>query len=410
MDMGKYTSLLVLILVCEFGFSQKVQQLDFEKTPVVQWKFKIRQPVFSSPVISEGTVYVAGLDSTLYALDLSTGNVKWKLRTNGELRSTVAIDGTKVYLLGGNGVLSCIDKNTGKPLWRSVFDNTALFLAERRYDFADYFHSSPLVNNGAVYFGSGNGRFNAVSAENGETIWSFKAGDIIHNTPVIIKDKIYFGCFDGFVYALDIRSGQVVWKFKSMGQQYFPNGEMQGSPSTGHGSIFIGGRDYNLYAINSNGGYANWNRKFQAGWALSTTVEDTILYVGTSDDRLLLALDARNGQELWKTNVKFNIFGGCAFTNGMVYVGSIWGKLFGIDKKTGAIRWAFNTDGHTTNHLKYFKPDDTFRDDIASILRSPIEWIGAEYKMGGIFSTPAISGNTIVISSTEGVVYCLRRT
>ena len=93
----------------------------------------------------------------------------------------------------------------------------------------------------------------------------------------------------------------------------------------------------------------------------------------------------------------------------MVYVGSIWGKLFGIDKKTGAIRWAFDTDGYTINHLKYFKPDDTFRDDIGAILRSPVEWIGAEYKMGGIFSTPAISGNTMVISSTEGVVYCLRR-
>jgi eukaryotic-like serine/threonine-protein kinase len=404
-----YTPFLLLILVTELGFSQKVPQVDFEKTPVVQWKFKIKQPVFSSPVISEGTVYVGGLDSTLYALELSTGNVKWKLKTNGELRSTVAIEGTKVYLLGGNGVLSCIDKNTGKPVWRSVFDNTALFLAERRYDFADYFHSSPVVNNGVVYFGTGNGRFNAVSADNGETIWSFKAGDIIHNTPVITKDKIYFGCFDGFVYALDIRSGQVVWKFKSVGQQYFPNGEMQGSPSLGHGSIFIGGRDYNLYAVNSNGGYANWNRKFQAGWALSTTVQDTVLYVGTSDDRLLLALDARTGHELWKTNVKFNIFGGCAFTTGMVYVGSIWGKLFGIDKKTGAIRWAFDTDGYTTNHLKYFKSDDTFRDDIGAILRSPIEWIGAEYKMGGIFSTPAISGNTIVISSTEGVVYCLRR-
>jgi outer membrane protein assembly factor BamB len=74
MDMAKCT-LLLLIFVTEFGFAQKVQQLDFEKAPVVQWKFKIKQPVFSSPVISDGTVYVAGLDSTLYALELSTGNV-----------------------------------------------------------------------------------------------------------------------------------------------------------------------------------------------------------------------------------------------------------------------------------------------------------------------------------------------
>ena len=407
--MKKYLLYLLFVIACHFCLAQKGQQADFDKLPIVQWKFKIKQPFFSSPIINEGTVYVAGLDSTLYALELTTGNVKWKLKTNGEIRSTVVIEGSRIYLLGGNGVLSCIDKNTGKPIWRSVFDNTALFLAERRYDFADYFHSSPVVHDGILYFGTGNGRFNAVSADNGEIVWSFKAGDIIHNTPVIIKENVYFGSFDGFVYALNIRTGQIVWKFKSVGQHYFPNGEMQGSPSMGYGTLFIGGRDYNLYAIDANGGYANWNRKFQGGWALSTTVEDTVLYVGTSDDRLLLAFDARNGQELWKTNVKFNIFGGCAFTSGMVYVGSIWGKLFGVDKKTGTIKWAFATDGYTSNHLKYFKADDTYRDDIGTILRSPIEWIGAEYRMGGIFSTPSISGNSMVFSSTEGVVYCLRR-
>lgn len=406
--MKKFIAITLLVLVSQFSIAQK-GQIDFDKLPTVQWKFKIKQPIFSSPVINEGTVYVAGLDSTLYALELATGKEKWKLRTNGEIRSTVVVEGTKVYLLGGNGVLSCIDKNTGKPIWRSVFDNTALFLAERRYDFADYYHSSPLLHNGVLYFGSGNGRFNAVSADNGEAIWTFKAGDIIHNTPVIIKDNIYFGCFDGFVYALNIRTGQEVWKFKSVGHQYFPTGEIQGSPSAGYGTLFIGGRDYNLYAINSTGGYANWNRRFLGGWALSTTVQDTVLYVGTSDDRLLLAFDARSGQELWKTNIKFNIFGSCTFTSGMVYVGTIWGKIFGVDKKSGSIKWEFATDGYTTNHLKYFKSDDSYRDDIGSILRSPVEWIGAEYRMGGIFSTPAISGNSIVFSSTEGVVYCLRR-
>jgi outer membrane protein assembly factor BamB len=124
--MKSYILLIFFSVVSGFCLAQKNSTADFEKAPVVKWKFSIKQPLFSSPVISEGTVYVAGLDSTLYALELSTGNVKWKLKTNGELRSTVAVDGTKLYLLGGNGVLSCIDKNTGKPIWRSVFDHTAL--------------------------------------------------------------------------------------------------------------------------------------------------------------------------------------------------------------------------------------------------------------------------------------------
>jgi outer membrane protein assembly factor BamB len=240
-------------------------------------------------------------------------------------------------------------------------------------------------------------------------MWTYKTNDIVHNTPVIYKDKLIIGSFDGNVYALALSNGSLIWKFKSVGQQYFPQGEFQGSPAVGNGLIYIGGRDYNTYAIDATGGYAHWNRKFQAGWALSSTVKDTVLYVGTSDDRVLVAIDGRNGQEYWKSNVKFNIFGNCSFSPSMVYVGTIWGKLFGIDQKTGTIKWALSMDGYTVNHDKYFKADDTFRDDIGRILRAPVEWIGAEYKMGGIFSTPAISNDWMIVTSTDGTVYGLKR-
>lgn len=405
---ARFATVLLLFFVSAISWGQK-QTNDFDKQPSVAWRFKSKQPIFSSPVISEGVAYFGGLDSTVYALDITNGNVKWKLKTNGEIRSTPVVENSHVFLLGGNGVLSCIDKNTGKPVWRSVFDNTALFLGERRYDWADYFHSSPIIQEGVIYFGSGNGKINAVNAANGDVLWSFTAGDIVHNTPVIVKDKLYIGCYDGHVYALDIKTGSLAWKFKSVGQQYFPVGEMQGSPAASVGSVFIGSRDYNFYSLNATGGHANWNRKFQNGWALSATAKDTVVYVGTSDDRILLALDARDGRELWRTNVKFNIFGGCTFTDKLVYVGSIWGKLFAIDQKTGQLRWSFATDGFNTHHLQYFKPDDTFRDDIGTILKSPPQWISAEYKMGGIFSTPAISGDWMVVTTTEGTVYGLKR-
>jgi eukaryotic-like serine/threonine-protein kinase len=407
--MNKQILFLLLLSSPLLGQKPERTQPDFEKMPTVQWRFKIKTPIFSSPVIDDQTVYFGALDSTLYALDLRTGKEKWKLKTNGEILSTVIIQNNNVYLLGGNGVLSCIDKNTGKPVWRSVFDNTALFMAERKYDFADYYHSSPVIYNDVIYFGSGNGYVKAVKASNGEQLWAFKTGDIVHNTPVIYNDKLYIGSFDGNLYALNLQTVNVVWKFKSVGQKYFPIGEMQGSPAAGQGSIFIGSRDFNLYALDANGGYANWNRKFMNGWALSTTVKDTVLYVGTSDDRVLVAMNAHHGRELWKANVKFNIFGNCTFSPSMVYVGTIWGKLFGIDRKTGTIQWAFATDGFALNHNKYFKDDDTFRDDIGNILKAPVDWIAAEYKMGGIFSTPAIANDLMVITTTEGTVYGLKR-
>jgi outer membrane protein assembly factor BamB len=202
------------IIFCGFAFTAVAQQ-DFAVQPAIAWKYKIGAPIISSPVISDGVAFFGALDSTMYAIEIATGTVKWKLKTNGEIRSNAVIAGNNLYLAGGNGVLSCIDKSTGKPKWRVLFDNTAVFIGERRYDFADYYHSSPLIQGNTIYLGSGNSRVQAFNADKGDLLWSFTTGDIIHNTPVIAGNLLYVGSFDGYMYALDNQTGQLAWKFKT---------------------------------------------------------------------------------------------------------------------------------------------------------------------------------------------------
>lgn len=382
---------------------------DFKNAPSVKWKFHSTQPFLSSPVISENAVYVGGLDSVLYAMDIQTGKVNWKFRTGGEIRSNVLVYRNQVLLVGGDGTFYSIDKNTGRLIWNWVFNKTAVFLGERKYDLADYFNASPVLNNGLIYFASGDGRINAIKATNGELAWTFQSNDIIHATPAVDNDKVYAGAFDGNVYALNSSTGNVVWKFKSVGHEYFPKGEIQGTPVIFNGLVFVGSRDYNLYAINANGGYCNWNQKFPKGWALANSIKDSILYTGTSEDKFIAALDPATGKELWRTDVKFNIFSPCAFSNSMLYVGTLMGKVFGMDTKTGAIRWTFTTDGYKENHDKYFKADDTFRDDIYTLIKSNVDYINLQLKWGAVFSSPAVSTNALVITSTDGTVYCLER-
>ncbi|MEJ0031944.1 MAG: PQQ-binding-like beta-propeller repeat protein [Bacteroidota bacterium] len=372
--------------------------------PTVQWRFKIKAPIIGSPVAADGVAFFGALDSMMYAVDIQTGSLKWKLRTNGEIRSTPIVHNNQLFLAGGNGVLACIDKNSGKRLWSAVFDYNALFLAERRYDFADYYHSSPIVHNNVIYLGSGDGNMHAFKVENGELLWTFKTGDIIHNTAVVVKDKLCFGSFDGYVYALKLSDGSLAWKFKAVGQKIFPKGEINSSAAANDNTIFIGSRDFNSYAINVDGGYAIWNMTW-AAWAPSYTVKDTVVYIGTSDDHVLMAVDARNGQQIWKMDTKFNIFGKCVVTPTAVYVGTIWGRLLAVDPKTGLLKWIFDTDGHTANHDNYFKKDDTYQDKVLSM--APVQWIAAEYKMGGIWSTPLVVGEKILITTAEGTLYCL---
>ncbi|HEX6226610.1 MAG TPA: PQQ-binding-like beta-propeller repeat protein [Chryseolinea sp.] len=380
---------------------------DFENLPALQWKFATNAPIFGSPLVADGIVYIGSLDSSLYAIEMSSGKLKWKLRTGGEIRSTVCLSGDKLFLYSGDATLYSINRVSGKVVW--TFKTKGGVLGDRRYDFADYFQSSPVAFKNRIYFGAGDGRVYAVNASDGTLLWNFKSQGIMHTTPTLYKDRLFIGSFDGNLYALQAETGDLLWKFKTVGHRYFPDGEIQGSPVVANDLVYFGARDYNLYAIDVYGGYSHWNKSFPFGWAMAVTPGDSVVYVGTSDDRVLVALDGKSGMELWRTDVKFNVFGPCVTTPTMAYVGTLMGKLFGINLKNGSMKWVFTTPGYQKNHLKYFKADDSFRDDISNLIKTPADFIGMEYSLGAIFSSPAISNGQIVFGSTDGTVYCLKK-
>jgi eukaryotic-like serine/threonine-protein kinase len=106
----------------------------------------------------------------------------------------------------------------------------------------------------------------------------------------------------------------------------------------------------------------------------------------------------------------FLIFGKNAYSENLMYVGTTLGKLHAIDRLNGNTIWTVTTDGYRLNRLKYFKEDDSYRDDIYSIIKSSEEFLLVEYELGGIFSTPAINTDHLVIATSEGMVYCFKRT
>ncbi len=402
---------ILVLFVFAFVFSgikaQTTASSDFDSQPTLSWKYSTGSPIIGSPVIEDNVVYAGSTDGILYALNLTDGKEKWKYTTYGPIRSTVCIQNGLVFVLSGDGNLWAVDRQSGTFKWR--FKTFTGFIGDRKYDYADYYASSPIIYNKGIYFGCSDGRVYCVNIETGKLNWSYQTGDIVHTTPAIAQEKLFVGSYDGYVYALNPTTGTLIWKFKSVGHRYFPRGEMTGNPATTNNLVLIGGRDYYIYGIEQNGGYCYWSRQFPKGWALPITVRDTVAYIGTSEDKELLAVDVRTGENIWKTNATFNIFGGCSFTSSMGYFGTLLGNAYGFDMKTGSLKWKFVTDGYTKNHLKYFKDDDTYRDDIGSILSGNDAVVMLYNDMGAIFSTPALTGSNIVITSADGNVYCLKR-
>jgi outer membrane protein assembly factor BamB len=407
---GHYRVILASLLLCSvLSYSgQKTSSAlppvsDFATLPLLKWEFPTTAPIYASPIVVGSRVYIGGLDSLLHAIDIGTGKELWHFRTGGEIRSNICADSGWIYLNGGDGVIYALDGLSGTILWK--FETAG----EKKYDFADYFHSTPVLHDGALYVGSGDGNIYAIHAGSGRLIWKGTTGGIVHTTGVISGDVICFGSFDGNVYAFNTANGELAWKFKTVGHRYFPAGEVQGSPAQSGGLLFIGARDYNVYALDAEKGFCHWNKAFERGWGLAMTVHDSVLYIGSSDERVLMAVDPATGVPRWKKQMEFLVFGNTAFSERMLYVGSTIGKLHGISLETGEKVWSYGTESYLSNRSKYFKPDDSYRDDIYSIITSNEHFLQVECELGGIFSTPAITQEHLFFSSTNGKLYCLGR-
>ena len=79
----------------------------------------------------------------------------------------------------------------------------------------DVYLSSPVVWNGTVYFGSGDGNVYALNALSGAMQWKFQTGDVVHASPAISAGRLYIGSWDSYFYALDATTGKQLWRFKT---------------------------------------------------------------------------------------------------------------------------------------------------------------------------------------------------
>ena len=129
----------------------------------VRWrKFYWVSWVESSPRIRDGVLYVGSSDYTrLFAVDALTGQERWSFDTHGEAWPDPAVTDTLVYTgsVGYTGIpreagFYAVDRTTGKEVWRYSMPAAAAPVGNG-------VNSSPLVDQGLVYFGGLDGVFYA---------------------------------------------------------------------------------------------------------------------------------------------------------------------------------------------------------------------------------------------------------
>ena len=343
----------------------------------LQWRVLTGGDVISSPAIAGGVVYIGSGDGKLYALDRETGATRWTYDAGSAIASSPAVADGLVFVGARDGSFHAVDARDGTRRWR--FATGATMPWPWGHESGDVYTSSPVVLNGVVLFGAGDGAVYAVDARSGRQRWRAATGGRVRSSPAVAEGRVYVGSADGCVYAFDLATGARRWRYETEGTHLesakfgFDRRTVQSSPAVASGTVFVGGRDGFLYALGADSGTLRWRFDHKVSWVnTSPAVRDGIVYAGSSDGQFVQALDAATGRELWRTKTGVT-WSSPAVAGDMIYAGDGAGFVSALDRTTGRLRWRFRTGSQ-------------------------------------VFSSPVPDGDLVLVGSTDGGVYALRTT
>ena len=257
----------------------------------------------------------------------------WSFETSGWVNSSPSIDDLgNVFFGSDDGIFYCLSA-LGQVLWSQ--------------DIGDAIVSSPLISTlNRVYVSSKNNTITSLNKSDGSILWTFNTSGEIQGSPIIFNDgDLIVGDLSGILYNIDSESGSLNWQI-SVGNRIYS------TPSFSHSgeSLYIGGFDKKIYAINPINGNIQWEYN-TGGYILSSVAVDSQGNIyATSSDRKIYSLDSQ-GVERWvyETNGALWYSSPAIGYDGGVYFGSDDNHLYSINTSNGSLRWVYETNGDIRN-------------------------------------------------------------
>jgi eukaryotic-like serine/threonine-protein kinase len=152
---------------------------------------------------------------------------------------------------------------------------------------------------------------------------------------------------------------------------------------------------------------------FKAGGQLiaSPAVDGDTLYVPSTGGKLY-AVDRATGAKKWELDLKARLTSSPAVAEGVVYLTAWDGNFYAVDAAAGKVKWQFKTEGErrfSARHLHGMQPaTETLIDPWDCWLSSPAVWNGAVYFGSGdhnIYALDAATGKLKWKFQTGDVVH-----
>jgi len=212
------------------------------KTGEVVWQaltenYILRRPVINDEVVITGGAYQpegkpdGEVSTRIYAFSLNDGSLLWDYISNDGLVRWVDSADDLVFFSAATETVYALDLADGSLLWKYG---------------PGYWMQFPALQNGQIYFGSGDEIVHAISVSTGKETWEHTINASSLNQvgrPVIFENTIWFNAVTGEIYGLNVETGERV--------AFFSTGHSARVGGTMFGTLYIfGDPEGNVYAYN----------------------------------------------------------------------------------------------------------------------------------------------------------------
>ena len=157
----------------------------------------------SSPLIIGSTIYVGSSTGIFYAYSLDKGKELWQFDAGSAIHASAASESLICFgTLGGK--LFCLDRLSGVERFN--------------YEITSSINSAPVMDSERIYLISTNDRLHALSASNGNKLWTYSQRSMeslssrFINTPTQSTDKIFVMLSNGSLVAISKDTGKELWQ------------------------------------------------------------------------------------------------------------------------------------------------------------------------------------------------------
>lgn len=254
------------------------------------WTWQGGGAILAAPLIDGETLYVAGGDGMLTALNRITGAVRWQLDVKEELLTTPTLADNRLFVMSSEESVTAVDAETGKSLWRYHRDRPSGFTLRGE--------ARPQLAHGLLYAGFSDGTVACLRPEDGVARWT---RNISGTGEYLDIDSLLAPGDDSRIYAASAKAGVI--------------------------------------ALDAATGESAWDRPFPG--ANHLVLDGPRLYA--TGRGAVLGLDRAHGKDLWQANLTKD-----TFTEQPVAMGGLLlfseqrGALIALDAATGRARAAFD--------------------------------------------------------------------